>query len=186
MRKDLIVIVFLGLLVLLGTAGLIVLAAKGRATDPALVGIVTGALGALSSILVQTKDDAPAAKVPPLPILAMCFVLAGCAGTFEEARLAGLKAHPASAAAEHRDDARCKELDDARISAGANAKGLGVVAGVAGAGGGISEAVIGAPRWVAIGAALASVAAGAGALHQLVTAEGKGAAWARECSGGTP
>lgn len=81
MRKDLIVIVFLGLLVLLGTAGLIILAAKGRATDPALVGIVTGALGALSSILVQTKDDsakpegATAGKVPPLAVLGLAVVL---------------------------------------------------------------------------------------------------------------
>lgn len=119
-------------------------------------------------------------------LVLVCCVLFGCAGTFEEARLAGLKAHPASAAAEHRDDTRCKALDDGRISAGANAKGLAVIGGVAGAGGGISEAVLGAPKWVGIGAALAALAAGAGAAHQFFTAEGKGAAWARECSGGAP
>lgn len=66
MRRDaLLVIVFLGVLVLLGTAGLIVLAAKGRPTDPALVGIVTGGLGALSGILVKTSKDDPDPPAPP-------------------------------------------------------------------------------------------------------------------------
>jgi len=110
---------------------------------------------------------------------------AGCAGTFEEARLAGIKARdaaPPTGSAKVRDDARCKELDDARVSAGANAKGLAAVAGVSGAGGGVSEAVIGAPRWVGITAAVVSILAGAGAVHQFFTAEGKSSSWVRECS----
>lgn len=108
----------------------------------------------------------------------------GCAGTFEEARLAGIKARdaaPPTGSAKVRDDARCKELDDGRVSAGANAKGLAAVAGVAGAGGGVSEAVIGSPRWVAITAAVVSVLAGAGAVHQFFTAEGKSSSWVRDC-----
>lgn len=116
----------------------------------------------------------------------LCALTLGCAGTFEEARLAGIKARkeaPATAGSGAlRDDARCKALDDARISAGANAKGLGVIAGVAGAGGGVSEAVFGAPKWVGISAAVVALLAGAGATHQLFIAEGKGAEWARECA----
>jgi len=109
-------------------------------------------------------------------------VLSGCAGTFEEARLAGIKAKETPGAPKARDEARCKELDDARVSAGANAKGLAAVAGVAGAGGGLSESVLGAPKWVGISAAVVAVLAGAGAAHQFFTAEGKGASWVRECA----
>ena len=198
MRKDvLIVVVSLALIALVGLVGIVVLSYAGKSVDNSLIAFCATAVGALASLLARTtgpsEPSAPAplvnvaSKVPPLAVLALVALgLTGCAGTFEEARMAGLKAHPASAAAEHRDDARCAALDDGRISAGANAKGLAVIGGVAGAGGGISEAVLGAPKWAGIGAAIVALAAGAGAAHQFFSAEGKGAAWARECSGGAP
>lgn len=193
MRKDvLIVVVSLALIALVGIVGLVVLSYAAKPVDSSLIALIATAVGALASLLARTTGSEPPAapavnvsnKVVPLAALAL--LVSGCSLSFEEARLAGLKAHPASAAAEHRDDARCAALDDGRISAGANAKGLAVIGGVAGAGGGISEAVLGAPKWVGVSAAVVALLAGAGAAHQFVTAEGRGAAWARECSGGTP
>lgn len=122
--------------------------------------------------------------VPPLPLLTLglvCLSL-GCAGTFEEARLAGIQRGKVLAAAP--DVQRCRELDDARIRAGAMAKGAAVVAGVSGAGAGVVGVVDGepVPRAVIIGAGGVAVAAGAVAAYELVAAEGYGAAWVRECT----
>ena len=115
-------------------------------------------------------------------VLSMLLVSA-CAGTFEEARLVGLKSKPvgASSARTPEKEKYCQELDNSRISSGANAKGLGVVAGTAGGAGGITAAVLSAPKGVVITAAIVSVLAGAGAVQQLFTAEAKGVAWTREC-----
>ena len=148
-----------------------------------LVAVVTGKL-------VDSGKKPP--SVPPLPLLCLALPLAvmlvplGCAGSFEEARVVGLKTAPkAKAAAADRSpdlEQYCRELDDRRIRAGAIAKGAGVVAGVAGAGAGISEALVDAPKGVALGAAGLGVAAGAAAAYEVVTAEGLGAAWARSCT----
>ena len=145
-----------------------------------LVAVVTGKL-------VDSGSKPP--NVPPLPLLclALALVSLGCAGSFEEARLVGLKTAPpmAKAAAADRSpdlEQYCRELDERRIRAGAIAKGAGVVAGVAGAGAGISEALVDAPKGVALGAAGLGVAAGAAAAYEVVTAEGLGAAWARSCT----
>lgn len=121
-------------------------------------------------------------------LLSVCVIALlplACGGTFEEARIAGLQTAPpkAKAAAERSPDldAYCRELDERRIKAGALAKGAGVVAGVAGAGAGIAGAMEDSPRGVALGAAGVGVVAGAAAAYEIVTAEGLGEAWAREC-----
>jgi len=188
-RIDVVLVVCsLALIALVGLVGIIYLSAKGRTVDSSIVGVMSGAAGALGAMLARTTSTETVAKAAVL-LLGSSLVVGsvGCAGSFEEARFVGLKTAPAiaktAAAARSPDlDAYCRELDDRRIRAGALAKGAGVVAGVGGAGAGIAEALVDAPRGVAIAAAGVGVAAGAVAAYEVVTAEGLGEAWARSCT----
>jgi len=188
-RIDVVLVVAsLALIALVGLGGVIFLAAHGKPVDSSIVSVMSGAAGALGAMLARTQGADTAAKAAVLVLgLVGISSLEACGGSFEEARLVGLKtaAPMAKAAAADRSpdlEQYCRELDDRRIRAGAIAKGAGVVAGVAGAGAGISEALVDAPKGVALGAAGLGVAAGAAAAYEVVTAEGLGAAWARSCT----
>lgn len=131
----------------------------------------------------------PGAGIDRLVVAALCafaaVTLTGCAGTFEEARLAGLKDRPAAAPVTTVDDrAACVRLDDERIEDAAKAKGLGLIAGVGAGATGALEVVRdeGAPRAAVISAGVSVVVLGAAAGYYLVRAEGKSEAWVRRCS----
>lgn len=106
---------------------------------------------------------------------ASCLLLAqGCAGSFEEAKLAGLN-DPRLAAAP--DVPRCHELDDAHRTWGAVGKSAAVLAGASGL------ATIPSPSEEAdIALAGGALAAGAVAAGAIYVSESAGESWARECS----
>jgi len=142
---------------------------------------------------IRDGKELPMPKFPPngaalLLAVALALTVAGCAGSFEEARLVGLKtaAPLAKAAAAERtpDEVKyCRDLDDARTRHGAAAKALAGFAGVAGSGAGIYGALEQerASRGLLLGGALGSVVAAAFATAEFAMAEGAGAAWARDC-----
>jgi hypothetical protein len=118
----------------------------------------------------------------------------GCAGSFEEARLAGIRtaapAAPSAASTSHRGvdkETYCRELDDKRISAGARAKGAGLVAGAGGVGASVVAIVEnervshGVVVGVSVGIAVLAGAAAVYGAHQMFAAESYGVTWAREC-----
>jgi len=179
------VIVALALVALVGLVGVIVLAFHRVPVEGAVISIASGAAGALGSMLARTTSSGEAAAKAALLFVGVALVgtQVGCAGSFEEARLVGLKTSPKASQASRPADLEgyCRELDDRRIRAGALAKGAGVVAGVAGAGAGIVGALEDAPRGVALGAAGVGVASGAVAAYEVVSAEGLGSSWARDC-----
>lgn len=185
MRIDVVLVVAsLALIALVGLGGVIFLAAHSKPVDSSIVSVMSGAAGALGAMLARTQGADGVAKAALLCLgVALVGTQVGCAGSFEEARFVGLKTSPKAAQASRSPDmdTYCRALDDRRIRAGALAKGAGVVAGVAGAGAGFVGALEDAPRGVALGAAGLGVAAGAVAAYEVVTAEGLGSSWARDC-----
>lgn len=113
-----------------------------------------------------------------LLLLTLCATLSlGCAGSFEEARVAGLKTGASGA-----DAGRCKALDDAQAVWGAMAKGTAALAG-----GSALAPLVEEVRDDQTGRIVAaSVAGGAAAISAFSAhmAGVKGESWARECSAG--
>lgn len=183
------VVVSLALVALVGLVGVIVLAYHRVPVEGAVISIASGAAGALGSMLARTTGGAAegAAKAALLFLgVSLAGSQLGCAGSFEEARLVGLKTSPKAVVGQARPaelDAYCRDLDRGRIAAGAWAKGAAVLSGVSGTGAGVVASVDerGVPRAVVVGAGVVALAAAALGAHQLVTAEGLGAAWARDC-----
>lgn len=193
-------LVFLGAVSLIGTFVLVALHAEVPSEIKSAIAAVIAALA-----MAFRSDTAPAPttsvvleapsspKVPPLPVLllglwaapvllALGLVLTGCTGSFEEAR--GVRSVTLGASSAPIDRDRCVRLDDERIEDSAKAKAFGGVAGAGAAGVGILELVRdeGAPKGVVIGVGTAVTVLGSLAGYFLVRAEGKSAAWVRECS----
>ena len=102
--------------------------------------------------------------------------LTGCAGTFEEARLAGAPAS-APAAPSPADVAYCRDLDSSRTTWGAVAKGSAALAGASG----LATLPVDSERGrLALGGA--TLAVGAVSVVAVYVSESKGAAWVRDCS----
>lgn len=123
------------------------------------------------------------------PVMVLVLSASACAGSFEEARLVGLKTAPpmAKAAAAERGESKeayCRALDKSRITAGAWGKGLGIAAGVVGAGGSAYAVVQDhdGSRVVLLTAGLVTLAAAAGSGALLFSSEETARAWVRECS----
>ena len=100
--------------------------------------------------------------------------LSGCAGTFEESRLAGA---PAAAAPSPADVAYCRDLDSSRTTWGAVAKGSAALAGTSGIG---ALEVEGRDAQLAVAGAALGV--GTLAVVAVYVSEAQGAAWVRDCS----
>lgn len=101
--------------------------------------------------------------------------LTGCAGTFEEARLAGAKAP--TAATSPSDVSYCRELDSSRTTWGAVAKGSAALAGASG----LATLPVDSERGrLALGGA--TLAVGAVSVVAVYVSEAQGAAWVRDCS----
>lgn len=102
--------------------------------------------------------------------------LSGCAGTFEEARIAG-HAAAAPAAPSPSDVAYCRDLDGSRTTWGAIAKGSAALAGASG----LATLPVDSERGrLALGGA--TLAVGAVSVVAVYVSEAQGAAWVRDCS----
>lgn len=180
-------------------SGVLEAVATGKPWKSALVGgLVSGVLPILGHELVveslrsgkeiggDKPTEPPAPQAPSITgggiLLALCFALAltgtACSMSFEEARLAGIKARPMAASASApaaRDDSRCRELDDARMRWSAIAKSAGVVSG------GTGLATIPVDPKVRPYVAAGSIGALVIGAYALVMSEGSAAAWARDC-----
>lgn len=192
MKSSTLIIVSLVLLGVVSLVGTFVLIALRADVPPEIKSAIAAVIAALAMAFRADAGQAPAVeassssspKVPPLPILLLALVVAvtGCAGSFEEAR--GLRSVTLGASSSPVDRARCVRLDDERIEDSAKAKALGGVAGGAAGSVGVLELVRseGAPRGLVIGVGSVVIVLGAVAGYFLVRAEGKSAAWVRECS----
>ena len=111
-----------------------------------------------------------------LVLLLGALTLSGCAGTFEEARLAG-PAAAAPAVPSPSDVAYCRELDSSRTTWGAVAKGSAALAGASG----LATLPVDSERGrLALGGA--TLAVGAVSVVAVYVSEAQGAAWVRDCS----
>jgi hypothetical protein len=120
----------------------------------------------------------PRISLPPIAIV-FAVLLSGCAGTFEEAKLAGAQDRKLGAAPGSAE--RCSDLDDAAALWSSVSKGSAVVAGGA-AMAPLHEEV----RDDKTGRIVAASVAGGAAAFAAFSAHmsgAKGESWARECSG---
>lgn len=107
-------------------------------------------------------------------LAALSPLLSGCAGTFEEARLAGAPSAGAQVATV--DVGYCRQLDSSRTTWGAVAKGSAALAGASG----IATIPTDSDRG-RVALASATLAAGAVSVVAVYVSEAKGAAWVRDC-----
>lgn len=151
---------------------------KGGGVEQTLIGLAGFLVG---SVLVQfppTKST-PSQRPPAPPVgpavgmLVLAFVLAGCAGPFEETRAARTSARAAAAP----PSSRCVELDNRYASWGAIAKGAVVVSGASGI-----ATVPAKSDGLKTGLAITSVAAAALGASAIFVSEAAATSWARECS----
>lgn len=177
-------------------SGVLEAVATGKPWKSALVGgLVSGVLPILGHELVVESlrsgkeiggdklAEPPAPQPPSITgggiLLALCFALGlasqGCAGSFEEAKLAG-RGYSTAKASAPAPSARCVELDDARGQWSAIAKAAGVVSG---AGGIASIPVSPEARPYVVGGVVVFLTAGA---YALIRSESASTAWVRECS----
>jgi hypothetical protein len=129
----------------------------------------------LQAVTLWVKGRLPEKLRDNLPVFLVALsalLVAGCAGTFEEAKLAGInRAVPVS------DVEYCRELDSSRITWGAIAKGSLLAASASG----ISMIPV-ESKTAEIAIASGVVAFGTLGVSAIVVSEGKGEAWARDCS----
>lgn len=152
-------------------------------SDPPQGGAATGDGSPGLGSAARAPSSASSTTSPRTLMLALAaalLVAPGCAMTFEEARLAGLKGAPKAAPGvtveKIRDEAYCRDLDSKRGTWSAVAKGAGIVGGASG----LASIPVGekARPYVIGGTVLAGVVAAVA----VVLADGASSAWVRDCS----
>ena len=167
------------------TAGLPVLLARMESGDTVGAALVAALVAGLEAIgiyhaagKVRRSVAPPGAKtVAGAGVVSLCclMLIVGCAGSFEESRLAGLDPQARAAAAPRSE--RCMSLDDAHRTWGAIGKGTAVLAGAEGV-----------ATWpvksddAKIGLAIGAGVTAAVAATAVYVSEDYGTTWARECS----
>jgi hypothetical protein len=107
----------------------------------------------------------------------LSLVLFGCAGSFEEARLAGPPPRSSVPSKSAAQDDYCRGLDNERMTWGAISKGAAALSGASGVS---AIPVEGEDAKVAL--AVTSTGLAALAVVSFYVEEGKGEAWVRDCS----
>lgn len=121
-------------------------------------------------------------KLKTVIMVATCagFLNASCAGSFELARVAGIKERSNPKGEVKRDEARCRDLDDSATTWQAVALGAGALG--AAQGGGLM-AIPDVSKDVRVGLAVGTVVASAVAVAAGAISKSKANAWAKECAG---
>lgn len=120
------------------------------------------------------KKEAMRSKVKIVGLFAFVALLAGCAGSFEEAKLAGM--NPQAKAAAAPPSSECRALDSNHRTWDAIAKGAAVLAGAQGLGQIPSDS-----KEARIGLAAGTAVAATGAVVAETLASGYATSWARDC-----
>lgn len=124
------------------------------------------------SLFVKGKLPEKLRNTLPVLLVALSLTTVGCAGSFETAKSYKL---PKDVSAQV-DEARCRSLDDARLTWGAVAKGSAVLAGASG-----FTALPVEDEQAQIALAAGALTAGAVSIVSVYVAEQKGETWVREC-----
>lgn len=111
--------------------------------------------------------------------LLLVLPLVGCAGSFEEAKMAGNHATPGTTTvtAETVPSEYCRSLDSTHRTAGLFGKGAAVLSGGAGL-----STIATSDKDARLGLAIGSVSAGAVAAGAIFFSEAAANSWARDCS----
>jgi hypothetical protein len=131
-------------------------------------------------VTVPSKANYPTQVGSQIKLLACSLLLVlvgGCAGSFEEARLAGLQAHSPTKAVAVAPSERCQSLDNQHRTWGGVAKVSAVMAGAQGL-----SAIPVEDKRARIGLAAGTAVTAAAAAGAEYLSEGAAESWARECS----